>query len=152
MLARSADGVDVCLTVTLLDGLVLARAAFSHSMNYRSVVVLGRALEVTDPEEKMEAFRALVDHVCEGRWEDARPPDPNELRSTRVLKLSLDELSTKVRTGGPKDKETDLGLPVWAGEVPLRIQPQPAVPHQGLAPGTPVPGYATRYTRSGWTP
>src|SRR5439155_25186780 len=98
MLTTAASGVQVCLTVTLLDGLVLARAVFSHSMNYRSVVVIGRAVEVTDSDEKMTAFEALVEHVCEGRWVDARHPNPKELKATRVLRLDLDEMSTKLRT------------------------------------------------------
>jgi nitroimidazol reductase NimA-like FMN-containing flavoprotein (pyridoxamine 5'-phosphate oxidase superfamily) len=152
MLARASGGVDVCLTVTLLDGLVLARAAFSHSMNYRSVVVLGRAEEVTDPAEKMEAFRALVEHVCPGRWADARHPDRKELEATKVLRLGLAEVSTKIRVGGPKDKETDLGLPVWAGEIPLRVRAQPPVPHEAVPAPVGAPGYASGYTRAGWTP
>src|SRR5439155_18179979 len=118
MLRTAASGVEVCLTVTLLDGLVLARAAFSHSMNYRSVVVLGRAVDVTDPDEKMAAFEALVEHVCRGRWADVRQPNSKELRTTKVLRLDLSEMSTKVRTGGPKDQEADLALSVWAGVIP----------------------------------
>jgi nitroimidazol reductase NimA-like FMN-containing flavoprotein (pyridoxamine 5'-phosphate oxidase superfamily) len=150
MLRTAAGPADVCLTVTLLDGLVLARAVFSHSMNYRSVVVLGRAEEVTDPEEKGVAFEALVEHVCAGRWADARHPTAKELAATMVLRLSLDECSAKVRTGGPKDKVEDLGLPVWAGEVPLRVCPQAPIPHEELPAGLPVPEYAASYTRPGW--
>jgi hypothetical protein len=130
---------------------VLARAAFSHSMNYRSVVVLGRAEEVTDPAEKMEAFRVLVEHVCPGRWADARHPDRKELEATKVLRLSLAEVSTKMRVGGPKDKEADLGLPVWAGEIPLRVRAQAPVAHETVPAAAGPPGYASAYTRTGWT-
>lgn len=149
MLRTAGSGVDVCLTVTLLDGLVMARSAFSHSMNYRSVVVSGRAVEITDPEEKMLAFKALVDQVALGRWEDARQPNPKELATTMVLKLPLVEVSAKIRTGPPKDQEADLGLPVWAGEIPLRLVPSAPIPSPELDPGTPVPGYAGSYRRPG---
>jgi nitroimidazol reductase NimA-like FMN-containing flavoprotein (pyridoxamine 5'-phosphate oxidase superfamily) len=151
MLGSAAAAVDVCLTVTLLDGLVLARSAFSHSMNFRSVVVVGRAVEVTDPDEKQVAFEALVEHVCAGRWADARRPSPRELATTLVLRLRLDEASAKVRTGGPRDSEEDLGLPVWAGEVPLRVRPLPPVAHEGVPDGVAAPAYAAAYTRPGWT-
>ena len=151
MLWTAARAADVCLTVTLLDGLVMARSAFSHSMNFRSVVVVGRAVEVTDPDEKRLAFEALVEHVCAGRWAEVRQPSLKELAATLVLRLSLDEASAKVRAGGPKDPEEDLTLPVWAGEVPLRVRPLPPVRHQGLPEGVPTPAYASAYTRSGWT-
>src|SRR5205085_8143043 len=129
MLDAGAGPSEVCLTVMLLDGLVLARSVFSHSMNYRSVVVVGRARDVTDPAEKMVAFEALVEHVCRGRWADARQLSSKELATTRVLALALDEASAKVREGGPADGEADRDLPVWAGELPLRVRPLPAVPH-----------------------
>jgi nitroimidazol reductase NimA-like FMN-containing flavoprotein (pyridoxamine 5'-phosphate oxidase superfamily) len=150
MLNAAAGGVDVCLTVTLLDGLVLARSAFSHSMNFRSVVVLGRAREVVDEEEKMAAFEALIEHVCPGRWADARQPSPKELAATRVLRLALGEASAKVREGGPKDVEDDLELPVWAGELPLRVRPQAPQRHQQVPPEVSVPAYVLEYARSGW--
>lgn len=150
MLGAAASPTDVCLTVTLLDGLVLARAAFSHSMNYRSVVVLGRAHEVDDPVEKMTAFEALIEHVCRGRWADARPPSPKELGATRVLRLGLDEASAKVREGGPKDSEDDLGLPIWAGELPLRVRPRPARSHKEMESGLDIPDYVAGYNRPGW--
>ncbi len=114
-----ADGVEICVTVTLVDGLVLARSAFHHSMNYRSVVVFGRATEVTDLDEKAEALRAFVDHVVPGRSDEVRGGDEKELRGTTVLALSLDEASAKVRTGGPIDEERDMHLPVWAGVLPI---------------------------------
>jgi nitroimidazol reductase NimA-like FMN-containing flavoprotein (pyridoxamine 5'-phosphate oxidase superfamily) len=150
MLARAAGGLDVCMTVTLLDGLVLARAAFTHSMNYRSVVVLGRAVEVADHGEKMAAFEALVEHVCRGRWADVRQPNPKELRTTKVLRLDLAEMSTKLRTGGPRDLEPDLTLPVWAGVIPLQVRPGVAVPEQDLQRGLRTPEYSSSYSRPGW--
>ena len=120
MLGALSNAIDVCLTVTLLDGLVLARSAFHHSMNYRSVVVLGKAQLVTDPLEKMNALHAFVDHVVPGRWDEVRQPTEKELRATHVLALPLDEVSAKVRTGPPIDDEEDYALPVWAGVAPLR--------------------------------
>jgi len=151
MLRAAAAPTDVCLTVTLLDGLVLARSVFDHSMNYRSVVVLGRAEEVTDPAEKMAASEALVEHVCRGRWADARHPSPKELNATSILRLGLDEASAKVRSGGPKDDEGDMALPVWAGVVPLRSRPLPPVPDDQLVEGVSIPAYASSYARPGWT-
>ena len=120
-LLRGADAAEVCVTVTHLDGLVLARSAFHHSMNYRSVVVLGRAEKVTDPDEKRRALDAIVDHVQPGRAADSRPTDDAELRSTLVVRLPLAEASAKVRTGPPIDEERDLDLPHWAGVVPVRL-------------------------------
>jgi len=150
MLRTAASGLEVCLTVTLVDGLVLARAAFSHSTNYRAVGVLGRAVEVTDPEEKMAAFEALVEHVCRGRWADARRPEPKELNATKVLRLDLTEMSTKVRAGGPRDQEADLGLPVWAGVIPLRVLRGAAIP-DGAAADLTTPAYVFEYSRPGWS-
>jgi nitroimidazol reductase NimA-like FMN-containing flavoprotein (pyridoxamine 5'-phosphate oxidase superfamily) len=119
-LLRGGTGAEVCVTATLLDGLVLARSAFHHSVNYRSVVVLGRAEKVDDPDEKAQAFDALVDHVVAGRSGLARPADPGEARATLVLRVPLAEASAKVRTGPPIDDDADLGLEVWAGVVPIR--------------------------------
>ena len=116
-----ADGQPVCLTVTLLDGLVMARAVFTHSMNYRSVVILGRGREVTDPAEKIAALEATVEHVARGRWSDARQPTTQELQATLVVALPLAEVSAKVRTGPPKDQEDDMARATWAGEIPLRL-------------------------------
>jgi nitroimidazol reductase NimA-like FMN-containing flavoprotein (pyridoxamine 5'-phosphate oxidase superfamily) len=118
---RASGGAEVCVTVTLLDGLVLARSAFHHSMNYRSVVLLGTATKVEDPDEKRRAFDVIVEHVLPGRSEVARPSNDSELRSTMVLRLPITEGSAKVRTGGPKDDAEDMELPVWAGVVPLRL-------------------------------
>lgn len=131
MMGTLAQGVPVCLTVTLLDGLVLARSAFHHSMNYRSVVVLGKAREVKDPVEKRRALDAIVDHVAAGRSREARGPNDIELVATRVLSLPLEEVSAKVRTGPPIDDEEDSAWPVWAGVLPLRLVPQPPVADPG---------------------
>jgi nitroimidazol reductase NimA-like FMN-containing flavoprotein (pyridoxamine 5'-phosphate oxidase superfamily) len=152
MLRTLAEGVDVCVTVTLLDGLVLARSAFHHSMNYRSVVVLGRAREVVDTAEKIAALLAIVDHVVPGRSADSRPPNEKEILATRVLGLSLEEASAKVRTGPPLDDEEDYGLPHWAGEIPLRLVPQAPVPEPRLDPRIPAPAAATHYRRPGTGP
>jgi nitroimidazol reductase NimA-like FMN-containing flavoprotein (pyridoxamine 5'-phosphate oxidase superfamily) len=129
------DGSPVCIVVTLLDGLVLARSVFNHSMNYRSVVVYGRAREVTDADEKWNAQRALVEHVVPGRSEEARMPNEKELKQTAILAVSLEEASAKVRTGPPKDDEEDLGLPVWAGVLPLRQVTGDLLDSPDLAPG-----------------
>lgn len=123
-----ASGAEACLTVTLLDGLVLARSAFHHSMNYRSVVAFGRAEEVADAEEKARAFDALVERVAPGRSREARPPTDKELRATLLVRLPLDECSAKARTGPPVDDEADLALDVWAGVVPLRLERGEPVP------------------------
>jgi len=138
MLGALSTAIDVCVTVTLLDGLVLARSAFHHSMNYRSVVVLGKAALVTDPVVKMNALHAFVDHVVPGRWDEVRQPTEKELRGTHVLALPLDEVSAKVRTGPPIDDEEDYALPIWAGVAPLRLEPGAPVPDPLLAPGLPM--------------
>src|SRR5215472_465284 len=122
MLRAVGEGIDVCVTVTLLDGLVLARSAFHHSMNYRSVVILGRARLVTDAAEKTEVLRAFVNHVAPGRWDEVRQPTAKELQGTHVLTLPLEEVSAKVRTGPPIDDEEDYALPIWAGVVPLHSE------------------------------
>ena len=149
MLRTLAGGVPLCVTVTLVDGLVLARSAFHHSLNYRSVVVLGRATEVADPEEKRRALDAIVEHVVPGRLAHVRPPKESELRQTRVLSLPLSEASAKVRTGPPKDDEEDYALPVWAGELPLRLQTLAPVPDSRLVPGIEPGVEVTRYRRPG---
>jgi nitroimidazol reductase NimA-like FMN-containing flavoprotein (pyridoxamine 5'-phosphate oxidase superfamily) len=144
MLRALRDGVDACVTVTLLDGLVLARSAFHHSMNYRSVVVFGKAREVLE-DEKSRAMETLVEHVVRGRWKDVRQPNQTELRQTLVLKLSIEEASAKVRCGGPLDDEEDYALPIWAGVVPLTLTPGPPIPDVRVS--APVPEYATNYRR-----
>ncbi|MFJ1997466.1 pyridoxamine 5'-phosphate oxidase family protein [Streptomyces asiaticus] len=137
-------GLPVCLTVTHVDGLVLARSAFHHSINYRSVVVHGTARPVTDPAERTAALDALVDHVVPGRAADSRPANAKELAATAVLRLDLEEVSAKVRTGGPNDDAEDLELPHWSGVVPVARAYGAPVPADDLAPDTPVPGYLTR--------
>ena len=121
MLRTLAGGIDVSVTVTLLDGLVLARSVFSHSMNYRSVVIAGTATEVVDADEKRAAMRSLVEHVLRGRWDEVRSPSAKEMRTTLVLALPLAHLSTKVRTGPPIDIPADRTLPAWAGEIPVTL-------------------------------
>jgi nitroimidazol reductase NimA-like FMN-containing flavoprotein (pyridoxamine 5'-phosphate oxidase superfamily) len=133
------------VTATLLDGLVLARSIYNHSMNYRSVVVLGRAHEVTDGEEKLRAMQRVVEHVLPGRWDDARRPNDGEIKGTTILSLPLDEASAKVRSGPPTDDEADLGLPVWAGVIPLGIEPADPVPDSGV--DGPPPAYVAEYER-----
>jgi len=133
------SGAPCCVTVTLIDGLVLARSAFHHSLNYRSVVLLGRAAEVADPAEKARALAALVDRVAPGRSAACRPPNEAELRRTLVLSIPIEEASAKVRRGPPVDDEADLALPHWAGVVPLRTVAGPPEPDPHLAPGTVFP-------------
>ena len=129
MLRTLKDGMDLCVTATLLDGLVLARSVYNHSMNYRSVVVLGRARELTDRRAKLHAMECVVEHVVPGRWAEARQPNEGEIDGTTILALTLEEASAKVRSGPPKDFDEDLGLSVWAGVIPLDLQrgrPYPA--------------------------
>jgi nitroimidazol reductase NimA-like FMN-containing flavoprotein (pyridoxamine 5'-phosphate oxidase superfamily) len=140
-------GVEACLTVTLLDGLVLARSAFHHSMNYRSVLLLGTATRVTDEEEQLLAARSLLDHMAPGRGDDARLPTSSELRSTLILRFPVTEGSAKVRTGGPIDDEEDLDLEVWAGVIPLRTVAGRPVSEPGLPEGVSVPDYAEHHCR-----
>jgi hypothetical protein len=122
MLRTLREGVDLCVTATLLDGLVLARSVYNHSMNYRSVVVLGRARELTDHAEKLHAMECVVEHVVPGRWSEARQPNESEIKATTILALALEEASAKVRTGPPIDFDEDLELPVWAGVIPLDLR------------------------------
>ena len=147
MLRTLSGGVPVCVTVTHVDGLVLARSAFHHSVNYRSVVILGTARLVEDPAEKMEALRVFTEHVLKGRWDDVRQPTEQELKGTTVLALPLEEVSAKVRTGGPVDDEADYALPVWAGVLPLETVAQPPQPDARLKAGTPLPAYLKNYSR-----
>lgn len=149
MLRTLAEGVQVCFTVTLLDGLVLARSAFHHSMNYRSVVVFGTASIVEDAAEKFEALRAFTEHIVPGRWDEARQPNEEELRKTLVLKLPLAEASAKIRTGPPIDDEEDYELPVWAGEIPLGLAADAPLPDPRLKPDREAPAYVRHYSRNG---
>ena len=143
MLAAKAapSGLPVCVTATLVDGLVLARAAMHHSVNFRSVVVLGAARVVDDPAEKLRALRCLLDHIRPGRADDCRTPNARELAATGVLALDLVEVSAKVRTGGPVDDPEDRSLPHWAGVVPLGVTAGTPVPAGDLDPATPLPQY-----------
>jgi uncharacterized protein len=147
MLKTLSAGVPVCVTVTHVDGLVLARSAFHHSVNYRSVVILGTARLVDDPAEKMEALRIFTDHVMKGRWDDVRVPNELELKATTVLALPLEEVSAKVRTGGPVDDEEDYALPVWAGVLPLEMTVREPIPDAQRKNDPPVPEYMKNYSR-----
>jgi len=147
MLRTLQTGVPVCVSVTLLDGLVLARSAFHHSMNYRSVVILGTAVLVQDAHAKLEALRAFTEHIVPGRWAEVRQPSPQELAGTLVLALPLEEVSAKVRTGPPVDDEEDYALPVWAGELPLQLISSMAIADPRLTQGLEPPAYVQTYTR-----
>ncbi|RCJ40820.1 flavin-nucleotide-binding protein [Nostoc minutum NIES-26] len=147
MLRTLQQGIDVCVTVTLLDGLVLARSAFHHSMNYRSVVVFGTATIVEDPEQKLAALKAFTEHVINGRWDEVRSPNRPELAGTLVLSLPLAEASAKLRTGGPVDDETDYQLPIWAGEIPLKLTATTPIPDSRLHPSIKLPKYISSYSR-----
>ena len=137
----ASAGQQVCVTITLLDGLVCARAVFHHSMNYRSAVIFGEARLVTDPAEKLAALRAVTDHLVPGRWEHVREPDRKELAATAVLAVPLDEASVKVRTGPPKDDEEDYDSGIWAGVLPSALAFGAAEPDPALAGGVPVPAH-----------
>ena len=145
MLRTLEQGVPVSIAVTLVDGLVLARSAFHHSINYRSVVIFGTAVAVNDPEEKNEALRLFTEQLIPGRWDEVRQPAPQELKGTSVLKIALDEASAKVRTGGPVDDEEDYALPIWAGVLPLKTTSGAPIDdtrlNSGLAPGTHITGW-----------
>jgi uncharacterized protein len=147
MLRSLSQGLPACLTVTLLDGLVLARSAFHHSMNYRSVVVLGTAQAVADPGEKRAALDAIVEHVAPGRLAEVRAPNENELRATLVLRLPVSEASAKIRSGPPKDDEEDYALPCWAGVLPLRLVPGEPVADPLLPSGVGLPASVQSYSR-----
>jgi nitroimidazol reductase NimA-like FMN-containing flavoprotein (pyridoxamine 5'-phosphate oxidase superfamily) len=145
MLRTLKGGVDACLTVTLVDGLVLARSIFNHSINYRSVVVLGCAVEVEDTDEKLGALEAFSDRILPGRWADVRPPTATELKATSILRLPLDEASAKLRVGPPKDDEEDYEWPVWAGVIPLVLCAGEPQADPRLAFDLPPPEVSERY-------
>jgi len=149
MLAVIAEGAPACITITLIDGLVLARSAFHHSVNYRSVVVLGTGREVTDPGEKQRVFERLVEHVAPGRWADCRWPNDKEMNATRLVSFPLDESSAKVRVGPPVDDEEDYDLPHWAGLLPLILQPGIPIADPRLKSGITTPVYLRPYRRPG---
>lgn len=147
MLRILGQGIDVCVTVTLIDGLVLARSAFHHSMNYRSVVVFGRAILVEDPDDKIAALRALSEHMIPGRWDDVRQPNEQEIKQTTVLSLPLTEASAKVRTGAPLDDQEDYGLAVWAGVIPLRLVAGKPFDDGRIPENSKIPQYAAEYSK-----
>jgi len=147
MLRNVKEGIPVCITVTLLDGLVLARSIFNHSMNYRSVVVLGKAMLVDDPAEKIEALRLLSEHIIPGRWADSRQPNERELKATSILRVPIEEFSAKVRKGPVVDDEEDYSFPTWAGVVPLQMVAGEPIDDARLDPNLEVPVYAKHYTR-----
>jgi len=147
----AAGGLPLCVTVTLLDGLVLARSVFEHSVEYRSVVVLGTARLVEDPEEKMKALEAFTEQLIPGRWADARKPNDQEMKATWVLALPLEEASAKISLGPPDDSDSpDADLPVWAGNIPIKTVTRPPVSDPALKHDLPAPDYAVRYKRPGW--
>jgi uncharacterized protein len=148
MLRNLDQGVAVCVTVTLVDGLVLARSIFNHSMNYRSVVVLGTARAVQDRTEKLEALRLLSEHILPGRWAESRQPNEKEIKATLVLRLPITEFSAKVRQGDPIDDEEDYGFPTWAGVIPLEMVAGEPIDDPRLMAGQVAPEYAKRYSRS----
>ena len=147
MLSSLSEGIPVCVTVTLVDGLVLARAAFRHSINYRSVVILGTATRLENPKDKVAALRAFMEHVIPGRWAEVRKPTELELSATTVLSVPLAEVSAKIRTGPPKDEQVDYPVPVWAGELPLFVQPGTPLADPSTSIPKPVPDYILRYVR-----
>src|SRR4030095_11054182 len=145
MLRELETGVAACLTVTLVDGLVLSRSAFDHSMNYRSIVAFGTARKVVDPEQKVKCLRVISEHLIAGPWAELRGPSEKELKATTVLEFSIEEASSKVRSGPPLDDESDYGLPVWAGGLPLEIMSRPPIPDDKLVEGITLPDYVRRY-------
>jgi len=151
MLRQLKEAIPVCITVTLLDGLVLARSVFNHSMNYRSVVVLGKATLVDDPKEKLEALRTLSEHIIPGRWDDARQPNERELKATSVLRVPIEEFSAKVRTGPPIDDAEDYSFPTWAGVLPLEMRTGSPIPDAKLEKSREAPNYVRNYSRVGST-
>jgi len=147
MLRNLSGEIPVCVTVTLTDGFVLARSVFNHSMNYRSVVALGKAALVDAPEEKLEALHAFTEKIIAGRWNDARQPSEKELKATSILRLPLTEVSAKMRVGPPEDDETDYVLPVWAGVIPLALTPGAPLRDEKCDAAIPTPAYAAQYKR-----
>jgi nitroimidazol reductase NimA-like FMN-containing flavoprotein (pyridoxamine 5'-phosphate oxidase superfamily) len=147
MLRNLDQGIPLCVTVTLLDGLVLARSIFNHSMNYRSVVILGTAEVVEDPQEKLAALHALSEHILPGRWAESRQPNEKELKATFALRLPINEFSAKVRQGPPVDDEEDYAFRTWAGVVPLNIVPGTPIADDRCDPSISVPPYVRAYSR-----
>lgn len=148
LLKNSGEGHSVCITITHVDGLVLARSAFHHSMNYRSVVIFGKGRVIDDPEEKEKAFNTLVEHIVPGRTKDARKPNEKEIKGTTVVAVPINEASAKIRTGPPVDDEEDLLLPIWAGVLPLTLTPQQPIADKYVLEGVELPNYVINYQRS----
>jgi hypothetical protein len=148
MMREMSKGIDVCITVTLVDGLVLARSAFHHSINYRSVVIFGNAEIVTDEAEKNDALFAFTEHLIPNRWDEIRAPDSKELKATTVLKLKITEASAKIRTGDPVDDAEDYNLDVWAGVIPLKIKAEKPIDDALLKENITAPDYTQNYQRS----
>ncbi len=148
MMRNLSDGIEVCVTVTLIDSLVLARSAFHHSMNYRSVVVFGKAKLISDETGKLNALKALTEHIIPNRWAEIRLPNANELKATTVLSLSLAEASAKIRAGDPVDDKDDYALEIWAGVIPLKITASEPVSDTRLKNGIPIPSYISDYKRN----
>ena len=146
MLRNLSKGVDVCVTVTLVDGLVLARSAFHHSINYRSVVILGKAELVEDREEKDKVLKAFTEHIIPGRWAEIRWPNELEMKATSVLKLPIEEASAKIRTGGPKDDDEDYEMNIWAGVLPLKVTSDDPIPDEVLPEGINVPEHVRKFS------
>jgi nitroimidazol reductase NimA-like FMN-containing flavoprotein (pyridoxamine 5'-phosphate oxidase superfamily) len=145
MLGELETAIPACVTVTLVDGLVLSRSAFDHSMNYRSVVAFGTARKIGDVAQKLKSLRVISEHLIAGRWEDVRGPSEKELKATTVLEFSIEEASSKVRSGPPLDDESDYGLPVWAGVLPLETKSRPPIPDDKLIKGVTLPDYVRCY-------
>jgi nitroimidazol reductase NimA-like FMN-containing flavoprotein (pyridoxamine 5'-phosphate oxidase superfamily) len=145
MLRELSTGVPACVTVTHVDGLVLARSAFHHSMNYRSVVAFGTARKIEDNDKKLHALRVISEHLIRGRWDDVREPNEKEMKQTSVLEFTIEEASAKIRTGGPIDDEEDYALPVWAGVLPMQLKASAAVPDERLPQEATVPDYVAGY-------
>src|SRR5216683_6329162 len=145
MLQEPETGIPACVTVTLVDGLVLSRSAFDHSMNYRSIVAFGTARKLVDPEQKIKSLRVISEHLIAGRWAEVRGPSDKELKATTVLEFSIEEASSKVRSGPPLDDEIDYGLKVWAGVLPLEMKSRPPIPDDKQVEGVTLPEYVRRY-------
>ncbi|MGH9517753.1 MAG: pyridoxamine 5'-phosphate oxidase family protein [Terriglobales bacterium] len=148
MLRNASAGIPMCVTVTLLDGLVLARSIFNHSMNYRSVVVLGTGTAIEDREEKLTALRLLSEHIVPGRWNEVRQPNEKELKATTIIRLPIEEFSAKIRQGQVIDDEEDYAFPVWAGVLPMNLVVGDPIKDSRLAEGIEVPGYVKNYSRA----
>ncbi len=147
LLQHIEDGHPVCVEATIVDGLVLARSVFHHSVNYRSVVLFGKGRPVHEEQEKLQALKAITEHLIPGRWAETRPPNHKELNATRVVSIRIDEASAKIRVGPPADDDEDYALPVWAGILPLEEQPLSPIRDERLSEAVTLPGYISRYSR-----